>query len=166
MKKIFFIRHAKSSWGDIMLRDFDRPLNTRGLNDAPFMAEYLKNKISNIDMIVSSPANRAWSTATYFAESFDIKTENVLKWKSLYEGIPEDYYELLTGISEEANKIIILGHNPAISYIAATPGSRYFNVSTCGIVEMSFQGDWSEFDANRLKLVSYINPKMARGSYE
>ena len=71
MKTIYFIRHAKSSWDHFGISDKDRPLNDRGEQDAPRMAQLLKEKGVQPDQLVSSPAKRAFTTATYFAKAFD-----------------------------------------------------------------------------------------------
>ena len=77
MKKLFLVRHAKSSWADPSLADLDRPLNKRGLRDAPFMAKLLKGRGVQPDRILSSPANRAFTTASYFAEALDIPSKEI-----------------------------------------------------------------------------------------
>ncbi len=59
MKTLILVRHAKSSWEEVNLPDFDRPLNKRGKDDAKKMAERLHKKINKLDAIVSSPAKRA-----------------------------------------------------------------------------------------------------------
>src|SRR5258706_11333822 len=84
-KHLLLVRHAKSSWEDIMQKDFERPLNDRGKKDAPAMAKRLKKKDISIDAIVSSPAKRALSTAIYFAEEFDIKKKRIIRESELYE---------------------------------------------------------------------------------
>ena len=58
MKKIFFLRHAKSSWSDFSLKDFDRPLSTRGIQDAELMGNYFQTKKINLDVVISSPSKR------------------------------------------------------------------------------------------------------------
>ena len=63
MKTLYLIRHAKSSWDDSTLTDFERPLNERGINDAPKMGKLLKEKNIIPELLISSPANRAISTA-------------------------------------------------------------------------------------------------------
>ena len=89
MKTIYFIRHAKSSWADMSLRDIQRPLNARGLRDAPFMAKMLKGRGVQLDAIVSSPANRAFTTATYFAEAFGLKSADIIVKQDIYEAFTE-----------------------------------------------------------------------------
>ena len=85
MKRLFIIRHAKSSWEDILLLDFDRPLNKRGIRDAPFMGKVLAGKEEKIDQLVSSPANRAMTTSKYFAESLDFDPDKIIYNKDIYE---------------------------------------------------------------------------------
>ena len=62
MKKIFFLRHAKSSWSDFSLKDFDRPLSTRGIQDAKLMGNYFKAKNIDLDIVISSPSKRTKET--------------------------------------------------------------------------------------------------------
>lgn len=61
-KTLYIARHAKSSWKDMSLSDFERPLNARGKRDAPFMANLLKGKGIHPELILSSPAKRAKKT--------------------------------------------------------------------------------------------------------
>ena len=66
MKTLLLVRHAKSSWDNFQLADFERPLNDRGKKDAPVMAKKIKERKIKIDRFVSSPAKRAKKTATIF----------------------------------------------------------------------------------------------------
>src|SRR5574338_873525 len=84
MKTLLLIRHAKSSWDDVSLSDFDRPLNDRGKRDAPIMAERLSEKNIEIDTFVSSPAKRAARTAKIFAEEFKMKKDDIVFKTELY----------------------------------------------------------------------------------
>jgi phosphohistidine phosphatase len=73
MKTVLIVRHAKSSWSNVDLVDFDRPLNERGKKDAPMMAERMIQKKIKLDAIISSPARRARKTAEAFCEVYGIK---------------------------------------------------------------------------------------------
>ena len=77
MKTIFLIRHAKSSWDEPGLSDFERPLNERGRRDAPRMAEKLKGRGAVIEHILSSTARRAVRTAEAFAKTNGIRSEDI-----------------------------------------------------------------------------------------
>jgi len=85
MKDLYLIRHAKSDWENISQTDFDRPLNKRGLKNAPFMAEILSKKLKSIDEIISSPAKRAISTAVFFAEEFNVDKKKIAQDERIYE---------------------------------------------------------------------------------
>ncbi len=71
MKTLYIIRHAKSSWKDTTLDDFDRSLNKRGKLNAPLMGDRLKSKNIVPDLILSSPAKRAKKTAKIIAEKVE-----------------------------------------------------------------------------------------------
>ncbi|HAG72955.1 MAG TPA: phosphohistidine phosphatase, partial [Gammaproteobacteria bacterium] len=73
MKILYLLRHAKSSWDDPDLKDFERPLNARGLRDVPVMADRFNARNCRVDCIVSSPATRAKTTAGLFSEAIDYK---------------------------------------------------------------------------------------------
>ena len=79
MKTLYLNRHAKSSWSDPSLNDFARPLNKRGMRDAPFMGQILSKKVSHPDIIYSSPANRAKTTAIHIAEAFNYDVDNIVE---------------------------------------------------------------------------------------
>src|SRR4051812_25574812 len=84
MKKLLIIRHAKSSWDPAVPKDFDRTLNERGHKDAPVMAKRLLKRDIEIDSLVSSPAVRALTTASYFAEAYDKKLKHITQVPALY----------------------------------------------------------------------------------
>ncbi len=84
MKTLYLVRHAKSSWEQPELSDLERPLNKRGKKDAPFMGSLLKKKNEIPELIISSPAKRASSTAKRFAEELGIKKEDIKTEKDLY----------------------------------------------------------------------------------
>ena len=147
MKSIFFIRHAKSSWEDASLSDIERPLNKRGLRDAPFMAKLLKGKSVVPDRIVTSPANRAFSTATYFAKELDIPESSMLVRKEIYHAYPEDVLAIIRTLDNTEHTILMFGHNPCFTSIANRFSNDYIpNVPTCGIVQVSAEvTEWTDF---------------------
>ncbi|HTH51362.1 MAG TPA: histidine phosphatase family protein, partial [Pyrinomonadaceae bacterium] len=87
MKTLYLLRHAKSSWKDADLADFDRPLNERGRRAAPFMGRLMKERGFDIELIVSSPAKRARKTANLFLETSGFETA-VLQDPRIYEASP------------------------------------------------------------------------------
>ena len=161
MKKIYFVRHAKSDWGFSELTDFERPLNNRGRRDAPFMAELLNDKGVKPDLIISSPALRAYFTARIFARTFDLPPEKLLCSENLYESSAGAYLQLINELNDKFNVVMIFGHNPALTSIVNLLGSKSIdNVPTTGIVGIEFPLDaWDKIEMNSGKTVLFDYPK-------
>src|SRR3990172_9356587 len=98
MKTLYLVRHAKSSWKDVGLSDFERPLNKRGKKDAPFMAKLLRQQKIKPDLIISSPANRASATARIFCETLNYPFEDLLLEPRLYEASSHEILEIVKDI--------------------------------------------------------------------
>jgi phosphohistidine phosphatase len=118
MKEILLMRHAKSSWENPGLKDFDRPLAKRGLKDAPRMGEFLR-KTGNIPgLIVSSPAKRAKETTQLSMKAAQVD-ESFIHWNDdFYFGSAGDYLAALQTISEEVERVLLVGHNPLMELTA------------------------------------------------
>ena len=154
MKTLYFIRHAKSSWEDPGLMDIERPLNPRGLRDAPFMAKLLKGKNVVADKLLSSPANRAFTTATYFAKELNIPEQAIVTRKEIYHAYPEEIFNIIKNLDSGDNVVFIFGHNPCFTSLANFFSEEYLpNVPTCGIVKVEADVDnWNDFkDKGELK---------------
>lgn len=162
MKTIVLIRHAKSSWDNPEWSDFERPLNKRGLRDAPFLADVLKAKGLNPDLILSSPAVRAITTAKIFAMHFDYNTIDIKIDVGIYEKGQKHIAKLIATIDNKKNTVFIFGHNPDITSLAGFLTGDYFeNVPTCGIVCIDFEVDkWEEIPDLNGKLRFFTFPKL------
>lgn len=161
MKTVCFIRHAKSSWKDLTLADIDRPLNKRGKRDAPFMATLLRGKNVTADLIIASPANRAFTTATYFAETMNIPKTDIVIRTDIYEAYASDVLSIVQGLDNKHQTVFLFGHNPTFTSIANQFSSSYIaNVPTCGVVQIEATiDDWSAFSPSRARLVQFYYPK-------
>lgn len=159
MKTIYFIRHAKSSWTDFSLTDFERPLDQKGQRDAPYMAELLKSLDYHIDKIITSSAVRAKKTATFFGLKYQLKIEET---KILYHAEPESYLDLITEQAEDVRHLALFGHNPGLTYLAnmIRPGCTD-NIPTCGIVIVTVDDEieWSSIQWENMHFVSILTPK-------
>jgi len=156
-KALYLIRHAKSDWADSSLADIDRPLNQRGYRDAHAMAKELKAKGVMPDIIVTSPAIRAMSTAMIFIEELQFPENQVIINKSLYESSAENLVNQLLTFHEEAKTVFLFGHNPSISQVAnLLTEVRIDEVPTCGIVGVGFrENSWKATDSGFLILFDY-----------
>ena len=161
MKTVYFIRHAKSSWENSSLRDIERPLSSRGLRDAPFMAKMLKSKNVQPDLIISSPANRALTTAKFFAEELNLGSSKIDIKSSIYEAYPEDVLQVIKKVNNNANTIMVFGHNPTFTSLVNRFTEDYIpNIPTCGIVKIDADIDsWNEFTAPKAVQTEFYYPK-------
>lgn len=160
MKKLILIRHAKSSWTQAGMSDFNRALNQRGINDAPKMAERIRSSKLTIDQIVSSPALRAITTAETFSVVLDIPFENILQNKDIYEADPETLMRIVSKFEPSWNTVIMFGHNPGLSYLVGLLTGELYDKVTCSISEIDIHiDDWAHCTAGIGSLISYDFPK-------
>ena len=161
MKTVFLVRHAKSSWTDTSLRDIDRPLNKRGKRDAPFMANLLKGQEIKPDAIISSPANRAYTTACYFAKALGIEKKAIIQEPEIYEAYGNEVLNIIQALPNKYQVILVFGHNPNFTDLANLFTEDYIdNVPTCGIVQIEAAiNDWQKFDKTIGKIINFHYPK-------
>ena len=159
MKKLFIIRHAKSSWKDYSLNDFDRPLNKRGKLNAPFMGDKLKEKKIVPDIIVSSPALRAKTTAEIIAKKVKYLKKIIFK-KEIYDADIGALHNILTKLNDENSVLFLFGHNPDLNMLAEEYVDFDENIPTCGVVEIEFDCDkWKDISSKNAKFISFDYPK-------
>lgn len=112
MKTLFLLRHAKSSWEDPSLADYDRPLNDRGRRAAPFMGKLMQEKGLVPDIILSSTAKRAWQTTELLKQAADFKSEITFD-ERIYEASPGSLQQVVSEIDGH-DSVMLVGHNPGI----------------------------------------------------
>ncbi len=161
MKHLILVRHAKSSWDSINMEDFDRPLNDRGNRDAPVMAKRLLKKDIDIDLFVSSPAQRALSTATFFAEAYQKKQKKIIQQAALYEANVSAFYEVVAGLENDAKSAAIFSHNSGITdFVNSLTPTRIDNLPTCGIFAVKADiKKWADFEAAEKEFWFFDYPK-------
>ncbi len=161
MKKLFLLRHAKSSWEDSTLLDIERPLNKRGKRDAPFMAKLIKQKEIIIDVIYTSHALRALKTAEIFSKELHIKKENFIVEEKIYEAGIKELCDIVNNIPDNYDSVMIVGHNPGLTSFANFLGNKYMgNIPTCGIVGIEFKlKKWEEVERGSGEIFLFEYPK-------
>jgi phosphohistidine phosphatase len=113
LKHLFILRHAKSRWDQPHLADFDRPLNERGLNAAPFMGEFIAKQKIVPDVFLSSPAKRAMQTAQLVKDSSGLNAP--LRFDDrIYEASPLSLLQVISEVEDPISSIMLIGHNPGI----------------------------------------------------
>lgn len=160
MKTVFLVRHAKSSWDHPGLRDFDRPLGDRGIRDAPVMAALLAGKNIRPDALVSSPANRAITTAGYFARAFKMEEAAIQQEPKIYEALSATIIELIKAFDQDWQTVLVFGHNPTFTDVANQFSGRIDNVPTCGIVQIDADIDrWPDWSSKTAKVTGFWYPR-------
>lgn len=160
MKKLVFIRHAKSSWDDPYLDDHKRPLAERGLRDAPRMAQRLKKRDFKIDAMISSDAKRAKTTALIMAEILHFPKEDIVFTPNLYMASAN---RILTEIRQTKNSVeslLVFGHNPGFNEIIEKLGGEIDNLPTAGQFGFKLDiKDWEDISPKKAKVWFFDYPK-------
>lgn len=156
MKNLILIRHAKSSW-DAPLKDKDRPLSKRGINDAHLVAEHVLEYLPKTYIVWSSSATRAKNTAYIFAENFSIPIENIIFDDELYTFDVSKLERIIKKCDNKYDNLILFGHNEAITNFVNTFGNiDVDNVPTSGFVSLSFNVDnWEEINKGTTKKIVF-----------
>ncbi|MFZ4543128.1 MAG: SixA phosphatase family protein [Saprospiraceae bacterium] len=162
MKSLYLIRHAKSSKDDPSLRDFDRPLNEKGHDDAAYMAAYMKFHHVQPDLIISSPAKRAISTCEYFATALNYPLDKIQHEMAVYDASATDLYDVIHAIDNQYQTVLIFGHNPSVSIFTDGYTPELTNIlPTCSIVSFVSKSpaDWKKFNPDHAKFANLWSPK-------
>ena len=166
MKKILFVRHAQSSWADIKLDDKQRPLNKRGKRDAPLMAARCVEYGLKVQLLISSPAVRAFATCLVFQDIYNLHTPIQVE-NHLFHGDASNFEDALCGVNDNIDCVAIFGHNPGITYLANELDSKIYidNVPTAGVVigEIDIE-HWEDFSVAKTVLKDLLYPKMLYNS--
>ncbi len=146
MKRLLILRHAKSSWADSSQDDWQRPLNPRGLRDAPRVGEWLRERAIVPDIIITSDAVRARTTAEAAATAAGYPRDIVTN-PSLYHAAPDDLIDVLNGVSDDAQIVLIVGHNPGLEDLVQLLTGESHGLPTAALVELDLPIQrWRDLD--------------------
>jgi phosphohistidine phosphatase len=159
MKTLYILRHAKSSWSDPDLADFDRPLNDRGNAAAPFMGRLMSESGFLPDIILASPAERAKQTAMLVKDAGDLRAE--IKFdERIYEASPQTLRQVISGLEQAISSAMLVGHNPGmegfIRYL--TKAAQPMPTAALAIVDLPVD-NWRSVDPGSGILTRIIRPK-------
>jgi len=160
-RKLFIIRHGKSSWDHEGLEDIDRPLATRGLRNAGEMAERLQAEGLVPQLILSSPASRALNTALIMSKSWGSGPENLQIHDSLYMAYQSEIEQVVASVSAEIVSLAIFGHNPSFtSYANKFLELPLDNLPTAGVVIVTLESEkWGGIGPKHVKETYVDYPK-------
>lgn len=160
MKTLLLLRHAKSSWANDRLSDFERPLNDRGRHDAPRMGKLLRQRDLVPDRIISSSAKRAAKTAELVAAAASYDAD-IRFTEKLYLAEPEAYIVLARQVEESCGTLMLVGHNPGIEELVAwlTGQGEPMPTAALACIELPID-NWGDLKAERhYKLAGLWRPK-------
>ena len=160
-KTLYLLRHAKSDWSDRTLSDFERPLNARGIAQAPQIAAVLAAKDNYPKAIFSSPANRAFSTAKIVAVKIGIGEDEISSKKCVYEANIFTLMYLLQETDDEIDVLLLVGHNPGMSGLVNTLSKQKIApIPTCALIELELEIDkWVDLAPECASLIAVDVPE-------
>jgi len=161
MKQLLLVRHAKSSWANPGQADFDRPLNERGHKDAPMMAKRILDRDIQIDLIISSNALRALTTARYFATVNGIAISDIVEHDFLYHAPPERFLKAILQIPDEINTAAIFAHNPGITdFVNQLTTTQIYDMPTCAVFAITINTtSWKNWASAKKEILLVEWPK-------
>jgi phosphohistidine phosphatase len=159
VKTLIIVRHAKSSWDNLDLKDIERPLNDRGEKDAPRMAKRLKEREITPDLLLSSPAVRAIETCRHIAKVLEYPLGKVKTEPRLYHADEDTLLLIVKELKDHDTCVMLFGHNPGLTIFTNLLLKEDIDtIPTCGIVSASLNvSSWSavKFGCGRLDFYDY-----------
>lgn len=161
MKHLLLVRHGKSDWANHHISDFERPLNARGLRNAPEMASRILNRNQVPELIVSSSALRALTTARHFAQVWDKPVEQIKQERAIYEANVKTLLQIVNQLDNKYQRVAMFGHNPGFTDFANyLADADIHNIPTCGTVLIEFSvDDWAQVSHHTGSLLKFDYPK-------
>ena len=159
MKKLLLLRHAKSSWEDVSLRDFDRPLNERGQRAAPLVGKFMREKKIRPDLVICSPAKRTRETIALVLKAAG--TEPLLRYdERIYEASVGQLVEVVSQIEDDKTEVMLVGHNPGFENLLERLTGETIRMSTATLARIALNADkWSEAAMMRGQLELFVKAK-------
>jgi len=164
MKTLYLMRHAKSSWEEPGFSDAERPLMPKGIKKTDLVVDFLKQRGTKIDLMISSPAVRAHETAKIVAAGLDYPVTRIRIERRIYDSFFDRILDVIYGTPDDVNAVMIFGHNPAITQLANLflhPGIEIMPTSC--VVCLSFPTDkWVEIPSTEALREFVVFPKMLK----
>ena len=165
-KELIIMRHAKSDWQNEAISDIDRPLNQRGLRDAPHMAQWMADQGLCPDQLISSPALRASQTTSEVARHVNIDEDHIVYDKRMYLANINTLLAIIADTNTSFNSIMLVGHNPGLENLClelskdeiprAADGAI---MTTANIIHLRTNQDWDKLSQSSCDLIQVMRPK-------
>lgn len=160
MKNLILVRHAKSSWNNAQLSDFDRPLNDRGNEDKRTMGTRLKARNEGVELILSSSSKRTTQTSIALAKAINYPTEAIQFQEEIYHASVATMMQHINAVSNTIDTLMLVGHNPGISLLCDYLCGSYLDFPTLGMAKITFEtNNWEEVFGDTGSLIWMDYPK-------
>jgi phosphohistidine phosphatase len=164
MKTLYLLRHAKSSWGDPTLSDFDRPLNKRGLKAAQLMGNHMRKQKIRPDLVLSSPAKRNRQTLETLLEHARLEPKTRFD-ERLYAAGSTDLLNVLRKADDRAESVLVVAHNPGLQDLLEVLTGKLETMPTAALARIQLDLDsWSEIRERAGRLDWVLRPKELKKS--
>ncbi len=159
MKTLYLLRHAKSSWDDSSVSDFDRTLNSRGEKAAPFVGSLMKERGMTPEVIISSPAKRAKQTAKLVAKAAGFPSK-ISYDERIYEASTARLLAVIGEIADDVDSALLVGHNPGMESLIWYLTGKMEPMPTAALAVIELNVDsWSDVVEGGGVLITVIRPK-------
>jgi phosphohistidine phosphatase len=169
MKRLYLLRHAKSSWDDPTLADHDRPLAPRGRRAANVMAKHLQRNEIAPKLVLCSESRRTRQTLKRIAPSLGGSPEVQIK-SELYAASSADLLEVLRELPDAVGSVMVIGHNPGIQDLALSLSRGGPDIArvrrkfpTGALATLELEGSWRGLARGTAELTSFVKPKELAG---
>lgn len=164
MKRLLLLRHAKSSWAEAGLADFERPLNERGRRAAPLVGLYLRKQKIQPELILSSPAERARQTASLVVESARLQSARLRFDERVYEATAARLLEVVSQAEDDAAEVLLVGHNPGMEELLELLTGEVRRMPTAALARVSLPIEkWGKVRERTGRLEWHVTPKELSG---
>lgn len=158
-RTLYLLRHAKSSWKDASMRDFDRPLKGRGRDAAEQMGQRLASEKPLPALVVCSPAVRTRETAEIVLRHSNLKADVTFE-RRIYEASLRDLLQVVAEIPDDKEVVMMIGHNPGFEELVAYLSGEHRRMPTCALAKIKLDvGSWKDIKAGEGTLAWFITPK-------
>ncbi|MCY7398096.1 MAG: histidine phosphatase family protein [Sphingomonas bacterium] len=169
MKTLALLRHGKSSWDDVSLRDFDRPLNKRGRTASELIGAEMKHRGLVFDLVLASPAERVRQTITYVTRGYGQALQPRFV-AEIYQASCETLCTILRSVDSDVRHVLMVGHNPALQLLAGRLVNRSekhplhgvdtaFPTAALALLELPDIGCWDSVEAGVAQLIAFWEPR-------
>jgi phosphohistidine phosphatase len=158
VRTLYLLRHAKSSWKDASLSDFERPLKRRGREAAELVGERLAQEKLKNPVLICSPAVRTRETAELVLKSSKLRVEE--RWdERIYEASLRDLLQVMSEIPDDKKVVILIGHNPGFEELLAFLTGESLRMPTAALAKIKLEVSWKDVEAKSGKLDWFVTPK-------